>query len=293
MSIPIEQVITPHTETGADEATLRIADRHLVFQDLAFCSNEFAARHWKDATFAKLTASDLPFTVTKSGSMLGLNLLHGIEVDGDPYEQVWEIVKLYGDIAMFPRAPDDVRAEALADFAASTRLERPSPDGTVFRRALDAISDASERSVLVLGSYQARHLLQELRAALVQLGYEPFLLIDEPDVEHQTNTEKLLLGIMSCRFVVILDSVPSGHIAEIEQLLQLRFRPTIVVRPSGRPSTRFLDDRIRNDDMFRIIECESMDCQELASAYTWASMTLESNRTTYNEINSWRLRKDG
>lgn len=74
------------------------------------------------------------------------------------------------------------------------------------------------KSVLLLGSYdeagEAR--LVAIEASLIKSGYSPVLIKNVPDIEHYDLSQKVTAVGTICKFVVIDDSSPSGHLTEIE-----------------------------------------------------------------------------
>ncbi|MBI2999183.1 MAG: hypothetical protein HYY46_12185 [Deltaproteobacteria bacterium] len=78
------------------------------------------------------------------------------------------------------------------------------------------LSNYKEKTVLVLGDYgnEGRKRLEEIKGALVQLGYAPLLLDEIPDDLHYDLQQKAVAVGSVARFVVIDDSSKSGHLVE-------------------------------------------------------------------------------
>jgi hypothetical protein len=113
------------------------------------------------------------------------------------------------------------------------------------------------------------------------------MLRDSMDLAVQTNLEKLFAGVICSSFIVMVDDEPSGHIGELHTLLSHQFRPVIIVRSSGRPSTHFLEDLVASSEMFRVHSGE-LDPEALASPVAWARGKMRERIAKLNEINIWR-----
>jgi hypothetical protein len=229
----------------------------------------------------------IPFRVTGSGSLIALNLLHGFEERGERQEQVLEYVKVFSDAGIIPRTETAIRDLAFHDFlAAFTKSEELS--SWSFSEFLAALAGPLERNVLLLGSYREPTDFERLKGVLSSFGYNGLLLRDAPDLPNQTNLEKLVTAIVLSRFVIVIDTQPSGHLAEVMQLLQMRFKPVIILRFGDKPSTWFVEDKIRTDDYFRVEVVPSISEQSLLPALSWAKAKTERQTAALNSINHWR-----
>lgn len=96
-----------------------------------------------------------------------------------------------------------------------------------------------DNCVLVIGSYtsnEGSRMLERIKAELARRGYEPILLRDYPDIEEQTNEEKMnLFGHLS-KFVICENSYPSGHIDELNICTRNRL-VTVVLQQEGMGAT--------------------------------------------------------
>ncbi|MFQ5330317.1 MAG: hypothetical protein ACE5D4_10070, partial [Thermodesulfobacteriota bacterium] len=123
---------------------------------------------------------------------------------------------------------------------------------------------------------------------LGELGYRGFLLKDSPDLPIQSNLEKLLSAIICSCFVIVLDKEASGHIAELGNMLQFRFRPVIVIRDTSKPTTAFLEDQIVSDSNFRVVVEPNVTAISLLPHIQWAKGIFDQKTENYNTINYWR-----
>jgi hypothetical protein len=93
---------------------------------------------------------------------------------------------------------------------------------------------------------------------------------------------------MFSSFIVVIDDHASGHVAELDNLLQHEFRPTIVLRSTPRPSTAFLEDSILTKYSFRIEVMENITAVALTPAIRWAREWGATRKNQLNTINTWR-----
>lgn len=289
----IEEELFPPARTGKKRPQIMIGQRWLVLEGLAFSSADFAAKYWRDASFARLTGFDIPFEVAEHGSVLVVNLLFGYEDNSRRIELHYELIHAFGSESMLPMDEEGAWDFAFRDFsiACSGDIKTKTTDpGWSFAKFLGSLERPVEQNVLVLGSYKAdnRGRFEQLESVLHELHWCPFKLIDAPDLPIQTNVEKFIAALICSRFVIVIDDEPSGHIAEVNILLHLRFRPVVVLRSSARPSTMFLEDKIRTDDQFRVAQVEEVTRDSLLAHIEWAIEKSQAQIATFNEINSWR-----
>jgi hypothetical protein len=281
---------TPCMTIGSNTQT---GQMNMALIGLAFSSKSYNDKYWANAKFYRNCGGNIPFTVKASGCLLGLNLLWGTEDQGERKEILFEFIKVFGSIRLVPRTKDAISDAVFRDLLGAAGILKPGIKTTEwsFSTFLRSIESSIESSVLLLGSYTTDERLEQLRDAMAPLGYHGFLLRDVPDVEMQTNEEKLVAGLICSRFVVVVDDSPSGHIAELSTLLKIRFRPVLIVRKSDSPSTAFLEDQIQGDDLFKVCRIESVCTQEIVPLIAWANKTLESRVKSLNRVNAWRNTK--
>ena len=154
--------------------------------------------------------------------------------------------------------------------------------------SIDAyIATWKQKRVLLLGAFTkgGRERLRKLKEAVALLGYEPTLVEDIPDGPSMDVRQKVaVLGTMS-RFVLVDDSEPSGHIAE---LLMAHHNDwiTVVLRSSERPST-YMTAGLSNTSkvVYEIQFDPDSPVDALHSAFAWAEQVAaelqRNNRKTF------------
>ena len=289
---PIERFLYPGIPDGELKPHLEIAVENWVFRSLAFSTKEYNAKYWDNLGLAVFCGDfNVPFVVTKTGSFMGLDLLHGFELEDVRHEKFVELILVFGGSNMIPRSKSEIQDWTFNSFAAIVTNNNAIPKLS-FTSFLDSLKTPVHQNVLMLGPFKgsgSEKSFEELKAALETFGFHGFTLMDSSDVASQSNREKLICGITACCFVVVLDTEPSGHIAEIEALLTAcNFKPVIVVRQGQTPSTAYLEDRIEMNDLFRIANVSVISAQELRSHIKWAKDKVASRISTLNKINNWR-----
>lgn len=270
---PIERYLFPSVSPGASES-ITIGSQNTVLTGLTFCNKEYNNKYWNDATFARITAGDMPFYVGNNGSLLGISLAYGYELNGERQERRFEYIKIYGNEKMMPDTNDEMLGEATRDFIiASTGI---GEIGNPFNisKYFESLSRHTE-CVMILGPYRsARTKFDQLKSALKALGYDGFTLDDLPDLPDASLSQKyhtkLFAGLLGSSFVIVVDNDPSGHIAELQDLLRNPWRRVVVVRNKEKPSTSYLEDGIRNNSCFRVAEVAEITVSSLAAHIRWA-----------------------
>lgn len=286
----LERLLFPNITSDDFESSIRVSTPvPMTLDGLAFASREFNEKYWSDRHFVKFTASDVPFRVDNESTLLALDLLHGHEIDGDPHERLIEWVVIFGREELVPLEDHAIRDMAFRHFSSAVRaIEKPQSRFTEF---LNHVSGSVESNVLLLGSYRSEmdaEDFERLKSVLRKFGYQGFMLKDAPDVARQSNREKLFCGIIASSFVVVLDSEPSGHIAEIAEMLSHPFRPAIIVRHSEKPATAFTEDSIQTAAHLRVAVLDDITEQSLLPHIQWAKAHVREQEAHYNTINSWR-----
>ncbi len=284
----IEQAMFPQDNKGTS-ISMTIGQKNIVLNGLAFSSKKYNDKYWSDANFYRMCAGDIPFSVTKNGAMLGLNLLWGAELGGLREEKVFEFIKIFGDQDLLPTSDKDIQNETFRDFGHSVSgLKQGLLDDWSFTDFVKSLKEPVERNVLLLGSYKSDDEFELLKTVLKGLGYRGFLLKDSPDLPIQSNLEKLLSAIICSCFIIVLDKEASGHIAELGNMLQFRFRPVIVIRDIPKPTTAFLEDQILTDKNFKVVIESNITATTLLPHIQWAKTIFDEKTKSYNDINYWR-----
>ncbi|MGD0624679.1 MAG: hypothetical protein ABSB32_08165 [Thermodesulfobacteriota bacterium] len=152
------------------------------------------------------------------------------------------------------------------------------------------ISSFREKTVLVLGSYSdaGKERLATIVRILEELGYEPILIKDVPDFEHYDLSQKVTaIGTIS-RFVVIDDSEPSGHLAEIEICRNNRW-VTVLLRAGGHGASWMTAGASFSSKVILEKDYELADARRaISESVQWAEAKLEEMKAKLNLIYPWR-----
>lgn len=277
------QDATPVIDVNAERAS---------FLRVGFANHDYAAKYWGDIDWNALTLDTdavIPFKIGPKASFLGVDLLYGYEIGGERREQPIEYIKAFGTSAMLPRTHSAVRDEAFMDFFTTTMNPYELRPSWSFSKFLRSFKEPLENAVLLLGSYREEKIYDQLKQVLSSFGYTGFLLRDAFDLTVQTNMAKFLAGIICSNFIIVVDDIPSGHIAELVKLLGLRLCPTIIVRREGSPATYFLEDSIALDDLFKVYDQSDLSPTALAPLISWARSKMRDRVLKLNQINNkWR-----
>ena len=153
------------------------------------------------------------------------------------------------------------------------------------------VSSFREKTVLVLGSYYndaGRQRLTAIVRILEDLGYEPLLIKDVPDFEHYDLPQKVTaIGVMS-RFVVVDDSEPSGHLAEVEICRHNRW-VTVLLR-AGHGASWMTAGASYSSNV--ILEKEYVPENErpaVSESVQWAEARLDEMKGKLNRLYPWRI----
>lgn len=147
-----------------------------------------------------------------------------------------------------------------------------------------------EKSVLLLGSHgdagDAR--LDAIEASLIKNGYSPVLIKNVPDIEHYDIPQKVTAVGSICKFVVIDDSSPSGHLTEVEICRANRWT-TIMLRENGVGSSWMSAGASITSSVMceEVYTAESLD-SVVEKTTSWAESKIEQLKKQLNELYPWR-----
>jgi len=133
-----------------------------------------------------------------------------------------------------------------------------------------------KKSVLLLGAYDTAGMahLRTLSRGLTELGYKPILVADVPDFEHYDLAQKVVAIGSLCRFVVIDDSVPSGHLNEVE-ICRMNRWVMVLLRAHGRAASAMtLGAGIASTVIRELAYDPDNPLSALQEATTWAERRL-------------------
>jgi len=168
----------------------------------------------------------------------------------------------------------------------------------VNRAALHNISIAEyarsrkKKTVLVLGDYSASGLerLDAIGACLGDLGYDPLLVKEVPDIFGTDLQQKVVILGSLARFTVIDDSAPSGHLTEVQIAQQNRWI-TVLFRSDGKSSSWMTAGLSATSTV--LLEQEfslRAPCEGVRAAVAWAESRLKELQQKYDELYPWRFK---
>ncbi len=289
---PLEQFLFPNVSEETSKASITVSTPDFAIKGVAFADSEYDTKYWSQDTFPRWIG-DLPFRVVRTGSLLGLDLLHGLELQGVRHDNLIEFLLVYGSKEMIPEDEDDIRDAAFRAFSLAA-FRYPADEGNKvspawsFTGFLRSLEGPVQKNVLLLGPYSSEEDFYRLKEVLRSFGYNGFMLKDSPDVPIQSNVEKLHGGIMCSCFVIVLDTEPSGHLAELHALLSTRWRPVIVIRRKSDPASFFLEDKTLTDEYFKVAIIPEISESTLLPYIKWAKGKTAMQIKNFNRINPWR-----
>lgn len=157
-------------------------------------------------------------------------------------------------------------------------------------RALVGAARSKERTVLILGSYEAGgERLKGLRRSLEELGFEGVMLKDFVDIPQQSLFEKMLMFGALARFIVCDEPVASGHLIELKACADIGF-VTAILRAQGKPVTWMNSDIAEERTYLKIFPYENDSEMSilLKEAVEWAEAKVSDRSSYYNEQYPWR-----
>jgi hypothetical protein len=144
--------------------------------------------------------------------------------------------------------------------------------------------------VLVLGDYsdEGAARLATIRSCLESLGYNPFFVKDVPDIFSANIRQKVvILGGLS-RFVVIDDSSPSGHLAEVILAHQNGWT-TILLHANGNRGSWMTAGLEISESNFHEKDYNPADpSASVERASRWAESRIGGLERQYKHIFPWR-----
>jgi hypothetical protein len=158
-------------------------------------------------------------------------------------------------------------------------------------RTLAGAARCKKKYVLITGKYgEHRSRLDQIKKQLASLGLIGMILDEYPDIEEQSLAEKMVTYASICRFVIVDDFLPSGHINELGICHERKFI-TAILRLKGRASTAMQSDISEEVGFIKSFVYELSDAFEKAVdlAAQWANTAVEERAKKLNrEYSSWR-----
>ena len=158
-------------------------------------------------------------------------------------------------------------------------------------RTLANAARCKKKYVLIAGKYgEHRPRLERIKQALKSLDLIGLILDEYPDIEEQSLAEKMVTYASICRFVIVDDVAPSGHINELAICHERKF-VTAVLRLHGRASTAMQAD-IASEVAFIREFRHTGDTdfeQSVIEAGRWASEAVQERARALNrQYSGWR-----
>ena len=155
-------------------------------------------------------------------------------------------------------------------------------------RALANAARCKKNYVLIAGKYgDRRPRLDKIKQVLDSLNLVGLILDEYPDIEEQSLAEKMVTYASICRFVLVDDVEPSGHVKEMDLCQELKF-VTAILRARGKASTAMHADIADEVSFIRDFSYDSDAEFEgvILEAARWADETVKKRAMTLN----WRYR---
>jgi hypothetical protein len=147
-----------------------------------------------------------------------------------------------------------------------------------------------ETGVIILGKDSGPELeeLREVRDFLRARGYDADLIKELPEIPMMSNEEKVRLWAIVSRFCVMIDRMPTGHIAEYPFLREQR-SILAVLRPRGSGSTYMIgDDHLVDVNFINVCEFEETPLNVLDEVIEWAEGIAAERVEAYRGAYPWR-----
>jgi hypothetical protein len=158
-------------------------------------------------------------------------------------------------------------------------------------RTLASAARCKKKYVLITGKYgEHRSRLESIKTQLADIGLMGMILDEYPDIEEQSLAEKMVTYASICRFVIVDDFLPSGHISELGICHERKFI-TAVLRCKGRASTAMQADIADEVGFIKSFVYENSDTfkDAVATAGSWANAAVEERAKKLNrEYSDWR-----
>ncbi|MBZ5609489.1 MAG: hypothetical protein LAP38_14605 [Acidobacteriia bacterium] len=199
----------------------------------------------------------------------------GAEIFGNRSHSSWSVELAIG------RAKDEV----LAALAEAHRAARH--DLTIDQY----VNTRKQNTVLVLGDYSTAgtERLNVVCQCLVDLGYEPFLVKDVPDIFASDLQQKVMILGGLARFVIIDDSSASGHLSEIQIAQQNRWT-TVLLRARGMHSSWMTAGLSFTSNVISEQEFDPLAPHiGVEKAVAWAESQINDLDRKYKKLYPWRL----
>jgi hypothetical protein len=199
-----------------------------------------------------------------------------------------KFMEVYGDRDVNRWQPDGARSRAKDEVLAALYIARNAQKKGV--QLSEYIQSWQKRTVLLLGAYNAEGIrrLTAIAAALVQANYDPLLIKDVPEFEQYDLAQKVSVVGGLCRFVVIDDSMPSGHLMEFEICRQHRW-PMVALHANGLAASWMTAGASVTSKMITELSYDVTDpFPAVSEGSKWIEKLLGELKEQFADIYPWR-----
>ena len=162
----------------------------------------------------------------------------------------------------------------------------------VYARA-ESILDNSD-SVLVLGKDTGASLdtLRRIASKLEELGYYTYIVKDQPDKLGEGVIQKVMRFALICKFVVVENTEPSGHLYEIPHVAKSAECVTAFLHEKGKGATWMFEDAYAKHPHWKKFQYE-LDHLEATvdEAVAWAEGNVEKFGLYQQNVLPWMRTK--
>ncbi|MGD1046338.1 MAG: GAF domain-containing protein [Bacteroidota bacterium] len=188
---------------------------------------------------------------------------------------------------------EDVQTLEPYSYVLANTMAAPVPSHRM--DVIDFISKSKKKQLLILGkdSGDEVKLLHQLSNILKEMGYEPLLVKDYPDIPEMSNEEKVRVFADAAKFVILENSYPAGQIAELKMCSSNRII-TACLREEGKGSSYMVTDYSKDYDFIKEFEYKQDDTllrQAISNAINWAEDKIQERIAYYDSKYPWRSNK--
>jgi len=154
----------------------------------------------------------------------------------------------------------------------------------------DCISNFHQKSVLLLGSYdtEGKQRLTAIGQTIEALGYDPILIEDVPDIGPYDLLQKVTAIGAICKIILIDDSSPSGHLAEVEICRNNRW-VTILLHNGGKSASWMTAGASFTSNVILEQDYDYKDpAKPVSDVMKWAEDKIKELEIKLSETYPWR-----
>ncbi|MGH8226853.1 MAG: hypothetical protein ACREU3_02940 [Steroidobacteraceae bacterium] len=156
-------------------------------------------------------------------------------------------------------------------------------------RALYNAARCKKSCVLIAGKYGGeRHRLTAIKEAIAEIGFVGLILDELYDIEEQSLAEKFVAYASICRFVIMDDIAPSGHLIELQMLASSAKFVTGILREGGRSSSAMAADIASETTYMQVFHYDAAAgfVDAARSAVLWADEQVKERARRLNRLHS-------